>query len=73
MVTENQVSTITLPINFAQRAFKPLISWDDPNQGANPSWQFTAGAFADNTSLKVGLHTQNTSGERGVNWLIMGL
>lgn len=73
MVTENQVSTITLPINFAQRAFKPLISWDDPNQGANPSWQFTAGASADNTSLKVGLHTQNISGERGVNWLIMGL
>ena len=73
MITENQVTTITLPINFSQRAFKPLISWDDPIQGANPSWQFTAGAFADNTSLKIGLHTQNISGERGVNWLIIGL
>lgn len=73
MITENQVTTIPLPINFSQRAFKPLISWDDPIQGANPLWQFTAGAFADNTSLKIGLHTQTISGERGVNWLIIGL
>lgn len=73
MITENQVTTITLPINFSQRAFKPLISWDDPIQGANPSWQFVAGATADTTSLQIGLHTQNGEGERGVNWLVAGI
>jgi len=73
MIPERQVKTVPLPINFTNKAFKPLIAWDDPAQGANPSWQFTAGATADTTSLQIGLHTQNGKGERGVNWLVAGI
>lgn len=73
MIPERKVTTIILPINFKNNAFKPLISWDDPAQGANPSWQFTAGATVDNTSLQIGLHTQNAEGERGVNWFVAGV
>ena len=73
MIPERQVKTVPLPINFTNKAFKPLIAWDDPAQGANPSWQFTAGATADTTSLQIGLHTQNGEGERGVNWLVAGI
>lgn len=73
IIPERQVKTIPFPINFTNKAFKPLIAWDDPAQGANPSWQFTAGATADTTSLQIGLHTQNGEGERGVNWLVAGI
>ena len=73
IIPERQVKTIPFPINFTNKAFKPLIAWDDPAQGANPSWQFVAGATADTTSLQIGLHTQNGEGERGVNWLVAGI
>ena len=73
IIPERQVKTIPFPINFTNKAFKPLIAWDDPAQGANPSWQFVAGATADTTSLQIGLHTQNGKGERGVNWLVAGI
>ena len=75
MIPERQVKTVPLPINFTNKAFKPLIAWDDPAQGANPSWQFTAGATADTTSLQIGLHTQNSvhpmlSLRRAIMWLL---
>ena len=73
IIPERQVKTIPFPINFTNKVFKPLIAWDDPAQGANPSWQFVAGATADTTSLQIGLHTQNGEGERGVNWLVAGI
>lgn len=73
IIPERQVKTIPFPINFTNKVFKPLITWDDPAQGANPSWQFVAGATADTTSLQIGLHTQNGEGERGVNWLVAGI
>lgn len=73
IIPERQVKTIPFPINFTNKTFKPLIAWDDPAQGANPSWQFVAGATADTTSLQIGLHTQNGEGERGVNWLVAGI
>jgi len=72
MIAENKVTTIPLPINFNNTAFRPLITWDDPQQACNASWQFTGGASADKSSLKIGLHTQNNTGSRGVHWFIPG-
>lgn len=71
-VPEYQQTTKPLPINFSKLAFKPLVTWDDPQQASNKSWSFVVGASCTTTSITIGLHTQNSGGDRGVNWSVFG-
>lgn len=72
-VPEYQQTTKPLPINFSNQAFKPLVTWDDPQQAANKNWTFVVGASCTTTAITIGLHTQNSGGERGVNWIVLGI
>lgn len=72
-IPERKRTTVQLPILFNSKAFLPLISWDDSVQGANPDWNFVCGVNANTTSIIIGLHTQNSGGSRGVNWLVAGV
>lgn len=72
VIPEGKTTSVQLPTVFITRAFRPLVTWDDPTTAIKSSTIFSCGASANTSTITIGLHTENNNGGRGVNWWVIG-